>query len=163
MAVSMINLFAILLTYECIFMDGTPRSLIIHGNLHYQCTVSAFMGKSGAFLATIVFSKLETPHIFFICGGVCCLGAIFTLFFSVDLTHVSLAEHDAQLELFLEGRVEDYKGKLNAPKHLSLYEKLTGKHGVYDPTWAMSLVKKDMEQALLGQQQPNEAVPLGEN
>lgn len=108
------------------------------------------MGKTGALLATIVFNHLTSPQIFFICAGTSLTGALFTLFFSVDLTHVSLAEHDAQLELFLEGRVDDYKGKLNAPKHLSLYEKLTGRHGQYDPKWAFELVKKDMERALLG-------------
>jgi len=53
-------------------------------------------------------------------------------------------------QLFLEGRAEDYKGKLNATKHLSLYEKLTGRHGEYEPDWAISLVRKDMERALLG-------------
>ena len=112
--------------------------------------ISAFMGKTGALLATLVFSHLTSPQIFFVCSGVGVIGSIFTLFFSVDLTHVSLAEHDAQLELFLEGRVEDYKGKLNAKKHLSLYEKLTGRHGEYQPDWAISLVRKDMERALLG-------------
>lgn len=116
-----------------------------------MATVSAFMGKTGALLATIVFQQLTSPQIFFICGGVSIAGALFTLFFSVDLTHVSLAEHDAQLELFLEGRVDEYKGRLNAPKHLSLYEKLTGRHGDYEPQWALSLVKKDMERALLGE------------
>ena len=70
------------------------------------------------------------------------LGALCTLFFSVDLTGVSLAEHDAQLELFLEGKVEEYKGKLNDPKHLSLYEMMTGRHGVYDPDWVRAYVSK---------------------
>lgn len=93
--------------------------------------VSAFMGKAGALLATIVFSHMEPPKIFSLCGAVCCVGAFFTLLFSVDLTHVSLAEHDAQLELFLENRVDEYKGKLNAAEHLSLYERLTGRHGEY--------------------------------
>jgi len=112
--------------------------------------ISAFMGKTGALLATLVFSHLESSEIFFVCSGVGAIGTLFTLFFSVDLTHVSLAEHDAQLELLIEGRVEDYKGKLNARKHLSLYEKLTGRHGEYEPDWAISLVRKDMERALLG-------------
>ena len=76
------------------------------------------------------------------------MGFLFTLFFSVDLTHVSLAEHDAQLELFLEDRVDEYRGKLNDTKHLSLYEKLTGRHGDYDPMWAMVLVKKEMDRSL---------------
>ena len=104
--------------------------------------ISAFMGKAGALSATIGFGYLTTPQIFFICGGTSLAGALFTLLFSVDLTHVSLAEHDAQLEMLLEGRVDDYKGKLNAPKHLSLYERLTGRHGEYDEDWAYKLLKK---------------------
>jgi hypothetical protein len=56
--------------------------------------------------------------------------------FSCDLTGLSLAEHDAQLELLLEDRVAEYKGQLNAPEHLSNYELWTGRHGQYDPDWA---------------------------
>ena len=61
------------------------------------------------------------------------------------MTHVSFAEHDAQLELFLEGRLDQYKGKLNEPKHLSLFERMTGKHGEYDPNWAGKFVTKERE------------------
>mmetsp|Transcript_28209 Transcript_28209/g.59834 ORF Transcript_28209/g.59834 Transcript_28209/m.59834 type:complete len:122 (-) Transcript_28209:118-483(-) len=77
------------------------------------------------------------------------VGALFSLYFSVDLTHVSLAEHDAQLELFLEDRLDKYKGRLNAKKHLSLFERLFGRHGEYDQKWAFELVKKNMERALI--------------
>jgi hypothetical protein len=104
--------------------------------------VSAFLGKAGALFATITFSHLSSSQIFFVCGGTCIVGAIFTMLFSVDLTHVSLSEHDAQLELFLEGRLDEYKGKLNDPKHLSLYERMTGRHGEYDPNWALKLLKE---------------------
>ena len=69
------------------------------------------------------------------------------MIFSVDLTHDSLSEHDAQLELFLEGRLSEYKGKLNDRKHLSVYEKLTGRHGEYDPKWALNILK-EVEKAL---------------
>jgi len=43
----------------------------------------------------------------------------------------------------LEGRPEEYKGKLNAPRHLSVFERVTGRHGEYDPKWAMKLVEKE--------------------
>ena len=99
------------------------------------------MGKCGALLATIVFKYLNAPQIFFVCATTCFVGTIFTILFSVDLTGVSLAEHDAQLELFLEGKVDQYKGKLNDPKHLSLYEKMTGRHGSYDSDWVISYLK----------------------
>lgn len=101
------------------------------------------MGKAGALAATIAFSYVDTDVIFYICGAVSALGLAFTFLFSVDLTRVSLAEHDAQLELFLEGRPEEYKGRLNAPRHLSVWEIATGRHGEYDPKWAMKLVEKE--------------------
>ncbi len=61
--------------------------------------------------------------IFFICTAKCFVGSLFTVLFPVDLMGISLAEHDAQLELFLDDKVDQYKGKLNDPKHLSLYKK----------------------------------------
>ena len=54
----------------------------------------------------------------------------------IIMSHVSLSEHDAQLELYLEGRVDEYKGLLNKPCHLSNFQRLTGRHGEYDPDWA---------------------------
>jgi MFS family permease len=85
--------------------------------------ISAFVGKAGALTATIVFSGKSAKAIFWICGILSLVGSIFTFLFSVDLTHVSLTEHDVQLELFLEGRPERYEGKLNAKEHLSVWEK----------------------------------------
>jgi len=112
--------------------------------MSFSCVASAFLGKCGALFATIVFKFLEddVPMIFYICAVTSGLGALCTIGFSVNLQGVSLAEHDAQLELFLEGKVHEYKGKLNDPKCLSLYERMTGRHGEYDPDWAVSLVKR---------------------
>ena len=66
--------------------------------------------------------------------------SVFTWVFSVDLTHVSLAEHDAQLELVLEGQESKYMGRLNQKEHLSNYERWTGRHGKFDEKWAYDLV-----------------------
>jgi hypothetical protein len=107
--------------------------------------ISAFLGKAGALIATIVFNNKATKEIFFICGGASIAGFFLTLLFSVDLTLVSLAEHDAQLELWLEGRLDEYKGPLNAPQHLSVFERIFGLHGEYDPDWAEKLVQHDYE------------------
>jgi MFS family permease len=112
----------------------------LRGTLH---GASAFLGKAGALTATIVFGGKSTTDIFWMCGAAGVLGAIVTFLFSVDMTQVSLAEHDAQLELFLEGRLDVYKGKLNAPEHLSIFEKWTGWHGAYDPLWAAKLVEAE--------------------
>jgi hypothetical protein len=65
---------------------------------------------------------MSTAEIFWACGTVSILGLIVTFIFTVDLTHVSLAELEAQLELFLEGKLARYTGKLNAPQHLSNFE-----------------------------------------
>jgi hypothetical protein len=105
--------------------------------------ISAFVGKAGALTATIVFSGKSAKTIFWICGVLSLVGSIFTFLFSVDLTHVSLTEHDVQLELFLEGRPERYEGKLNAREHLSVWEKWTGRHGTYDPDWAVDMVLEE--------------------
>ena len=93
---------------------------------------------------SLLVLKVDTPTIFLICGIVGLAGAVLTVFFSVDLTHVSLSEHDAQLELTLEGRPEEYKGKLNKKEHLSLFERMTGKHGEYDPGWAKTFINEEM-------------------
>eukprot|EP00986_Skeletonema_menzelii_P012868 scaffold7268_cov159-Skeletonema_menzelii.AAC.1 len=112
--------------------------------------ISAFLGKAGALTATIAFSHLTSPQIFFVCGGTGILGAMFTFFFSVDLTHVSLAEHDVQMELFLEGRLDEYKGKLNDKKHLSLFERMTGRHGEYVSDWANDLISNELTMTMHG-------------
>lgn len=111
--------------------------------------ISAFCGKVGALLATIIFSRIGTEAIFWICGCVSAFGAFFTFVFCVDLTHVSLAEHDAQLELFLEGRLESYKGRLNREQHLSRWEIWTGRHGEYDPLWAGKMVHSEKKRMTL--------------
>jgi len=105
--------------------------------------ISAFAGKAGALMATVVFGFVETKTIFYITAATCLGGLVFTYLFSCDLTRVSLAEHDAQLELFLEGRPEKYKGQLNRPEHLSNFERWTGRHGEYDKHWARKLVAEE--------------------
>jgi MFS family permease len=111
--------------------------------------ISAFTGKVGALIATIAFAHLSTPTIFWVCGIACGIGLLLTFVFSVDLTRLSLAEHDVQLELFFEGRPEDYKGPLNDKKRLSLYEIWTGRHGEYDPGWAKKMILSEQRKLML--------------
>lgn len=105
--------------------------------------LSAFLGKLGALLATISFGYLSTADIFWACAAAAVVGLVFTYVFSVDLTGVSLAEHDAQLELLYAGKPKRYKGKLNDPKHLSKFELWTGRHGTYDPQWVQKLINDE--------------------
>lgn len=121
--------------------------------------ISAFMGKSGALVATIIFDKMETAQIFYTCGATSVIGFFLTFLFSVDLTRVSLAEHDAQLELLLEGRPHLYKGKLNAPMHLSKFEIWTKRHGEYDESWASKL-RNEEESAGLPSRLPSQIIAL---
>ena len=103
---------------------------------------SAFVGKAGALGGTLAFGFIDTIMTFYICGACFLLSAIVTFLFSVDLTAVSLAEHDAQLEMFLSGQVDKYKGILNEWNHLSWVEIWTGKHGGYDENWANKLLEE---------------------
>ena len=67
-----------------------------------------------------------------------------TFVFSIDMTHVTLSEHGAQLELLLQCHLEAYKGLLNHPKHLSNWEFLMGCHGKYKEGWALKLVEEEV-------------------
>jgi hypothetical protein len=64
------------------------------------------------------FGMVDQTTVFWICG-VSAVGIVFTFVFSCDLTKVSLSEHDAQFELFMAGHLNDYKGLVNNPQHLS--------------------------------------------
>ena len=105
--------------------------------------ISAFLGKSGALLATVLFDSMKPDEMFYFCAVTAVVGLVLTYLFTADLTLVSLAELDAQLELFLEARLDMYKGKLNDPKHLSNVEKWIGRHGEYDPKWANKLLGRE--------------------
>lgn len=117
--------------------------------------LSAFLGKIGALIANIGFGYLETKQIFWVCGACGIAGVIFTYVFSVDLTGVSLAEHDAQLELLYAGQRHRYKGKLNERKHLSNFDLWTGRHGKYDKEWVRGIIcEEKIAPANLPQTQP---------
>jgi hypothetical protein len=105
--------------------------------------LSAYFGKLGALIANIGFGFLSSKEIFWVSGACSVVGLVFTLF-SVDLTGVSLAEHDAQLELLYDDKLHRYKGKLNYRKHPSNFEVWTGRHGgMYDPGWVRKIVHEE--------------------
>ena len=141
-AISFFGQFGVNVTTYVVAAETYPTELraTCHG-------ISSFMGKAGALFATVIFASINTTQIFWTCGSVSVIGLITTFLFTVDLTRVSLAEHDAQLELFLEGRLEVYKGRLNDPRHLSNFEIWTGRHGEYDPLWATKLATKEKSRA----------------
>ena len=118
--------------------------------------LSAFVGKCGALVGTVLFGYITTDQMFYVTGLSFFMGFVFTWLFSSDLTHVPLAEHDAQLEVFLEGTPEKYKGKLNKKEHLSRFEVWMGLHGEYDPNWARTFVKMDQMNRVHEQHQHKE-------
>jgi len=143
-----INLGANTTTYV-MAAESFPTEL--RGTFH---GMSAFFGKVGALGATIGFHYLDPDKIFWVCGASCVAGFLCSWIFSCDLTNVSLAEHDAQLEMLLNDRLKQYKGKLNDPKHLSNYEIWTGRHGAYDPKWISKYIKEKVHEL------PEQANPM---
>jgi hypothetical protein len=121
--------------------------------------LSAFLGKLGALVATIGFGYLDVTQVFYVCGGCSVMGLLVTYMFSVDLTGVSLAEHDAQLELLYADRISQYMGKLNEKAHLSNFEVWTGRHGKYDSEWVRRFVVDETASTQHGHKQPEEAEP----
>lgn len=135
---SFLNNFGANVTTYVMAAETYPTEL--RGTFH---GLSAFFGKVGALSANLAFNYLSTKEIFWVCGGCSLVGVLFTYIFSVDLTGVSLSEHDAQLELIYAGHLHRYKGKLNARQHLSKFELWTGRHGEYKKDWAKKLVKSE--------------------
>jgi MFS family permease len=126
--------------------------------------ISAFLGKLGALFATIAFGYLSTEQIFWVCGGCAITGIWLTYIFTADLTRVSLAEHDAQLELMLADTPKRYKGKLNSPDHLSNFERWTGRHGEYESEWVHRLVRDERDKARRSAASPvNISLQIDEN
>eukprot|EP00122_Pirum_gemmata_P019700 Pgem_evm1s18435 len=79
--------------------------------------ISAFFGKAGALLATIIFGYLNTQEIFIICAVVSALSVVFTFFFLPDVTGLDLIENDRYLEsLCLKPREKDCLGRVVNPK-----------------------------------------------
>jgi MFS family permease len=121
--------------------------------------LSAFCGSTGALVANIVFGYLDTTQVFYVCGGCSVVGLIVTYIFSVDLTGVSLAEHDVQLELLYADRSSHYMGKLNDKKHLSKFEVWTGRHDKYGSEWVRRFLVDETASTQHGHEQPEEAEP----
>eukprot|EP01127_Copromyxa_protea_P013098 TRINITY_DN3486_c0_g1_i3.p1 TRINITY_DN3486_c0_g1~~TRINITY_DN3486_c0_g1_i3.p1 ORF type:complete len:437 (-),score=50.34 TRINITY_DN3486_c0_g1_i3:138-1448(-) len=89
--------------------------------------LSAFLGKTGALVATIAFEHLTVKTIFIVCAAVCFSVVVVTFFFLPDVTDMDVCENDRFLEAILRG--EAYSGELNNPLFLSPYEKYVQKRG----------------------------------
>jgi len=105
----------------------TPIRATAHG-------FSAAVGKLGALMTSIINSYItSTPKIFKIVPWFGLLGMVLTIGFLPDTTGLDLKEQERRWKFIREGREAEYHGIAIHWKHLSLYERLIGKHKPYDP------------------------------
>eukprot|EP01023_Acetabularia_acetabulum_P063549 TRINITY_DN7996_c0_g2_i4.p1 TRINITY_DN7996_c0_g2~~TRINITY_DN7996_c0_g2_i4.p1 ORF type:complete len:591 (-),score=101.15 TRINITY_DN7996_c0_g2_i4:854-2626(-) len=86
---------------------------------------SAFCGKMGALMATIAFGYASSAKAIFLICAVCGLvGALFTLLFVPNVSHLDLAEADLRWQLILAGNHDRYGGEAIRKDNLSLFERV---------------------------------------
>jgi len=74
--------------------------------------LSAFCGKLGALIATVMFGYAQsTEFIFFTCAVCGLVGALLTLLFIPNVSHLDLAEADFRWQLILTGAHDRYGGE----------------------------------------------------
>lgn len=104
----------------------TPIRATAHG-------VSAAAGKLGALIIAIVGSYTTTQQLFYIVPWFGLFGAFVTFVFLPDTTGLDLREQERRWQYIREGREHEYHGPAVNPKHLSLWERITGKGKYYNP------------------------------
>ncbi|KAJ5761190.1 hypothetical protein N7520_008346 [Penicillium odoratum] len=101
----------------------------IRGTAH---GISAAFGKLGALIIAIVGSYTTTQQRFYIVPWFGLLGALVTYLFLPDTTGLDLREQERRWQYLRSGREEDYHGPAVHSKHLSVWERWTGKGKYYD-------------------------------
>eukprot|EP01024_Parvocaulis_polyphysoides_P047962 TRINITY_DN45492_c0_g1_i1.p1 TRINITY_DN45492_c0_g1~~TRINITY_DN45492_c0_g1_i1.p1 ORF type:complete len:111 (+),score=11.38 TRINITY_DN45492_c0_g1_i1:91-423(+) len=87
--------------------------------------LSAFCGKLGALIATVMFGYAQsTEFIFFTCAVCGLVGALLTLLFIPNVSHLDLAEADFRWQLILTGAHDRYGGEAIRSDNLSLFERV---------------------------------------
>lgn len=97
----------------------TPIRATAHG-------LSAACGKLGALLAAVMYNYIDTQMKFYIVPWFGLMGMLVTLFFLPDTTGLDLKEQERRWHFIRAGRESDYHGIAIHPKHLSLWERLSG-------------------------------------
>ncbi|KAL4785155.1 major facilitator superfamily domain-containing protein [Aspergillus varians] len=103
----------------------TPIRATAHG-------ISAAAGKLGALLASVLYNYITTKEKFHIVPWFGLGGVILTWLFLPDTTGLDLKEQERRWKYIREGREEDYHGPAVHSKHLSIWERFTGKGKYYD-------------------------------
>lgn len=97
----------------------TPIRATAHG-------FSAACGKLGALTAAVMYNYISTQTKFYVVPWFGLAGMLVTLLFLPDTTGLDLKEQERRWQFIRAGREQDYHGVAVHPKHLSLYERLTG-------------------------------------
>jgi hypothetical protein len=130
------NAVTFLVAAECY---PTPIRATAHG-------FSAAVGKSGALVASILYSYITTQQIFYVVPWFGLAGMILTILFLPDTTGLDLKEQERRWKYIREGREQDYHGVAIHPKHLSLYERLRGVGKYYNPELDFQSKMADMRE-----------------
>ncbi|KAJ5198786.1 uncharacterized protein N7498_007903 [Penicillium cinerascens] len=102
----------------------------IRGTAH---GISAASGKLGALAISIIGAYTTTEQQFYIVPWFGLVGALLTLLFLPDTTGLDLREQERHWQYVRERREHEYHGTAVHPRHLSLWENMTGKGKHYDP------------------------------
>ncbi|KAJ5167830.1 uncharacterized protein N7482_003424 [Penicillium canariense] len=101
----------------------------IRGTAH---GISAACGKVGALIIAIVGSYTTAQQQFYIVPWFGLAGTLLTWLFLPDTTGLDLREQERRWAFIRQGREEDYHGPAIHSKHLSVWERWTGKGKQYD-------------------------------
>lgn len=104
----------------------TPIRASAHG-------FSACVGKAGALLASVLYNYIDTQTKFYVVPWFGLAGMLLTWLFLPDTTGLDLKEQERRWAYIRAGRDADYHGVAVHPRHLSLWERLTGVGRAYDP------------------------------
>ena len=116
----------------------TPIRATAHG-------ISAATGKLGALIIAIIGSYTSIQQQFYIVPWFGLFGALVTWIFLPDTTGLDLREQERRWQYIRSGREHEYHGPAVNPKHLSLWENLTGKGKSYDPELDYRLKVKEFQ------------------
>lgn len=97
----------------------TPIRATAHG-------FSAAVGKLGALLAAVLYNYIDTQMKFYVVPWFGLAGALLTWLYLPDTTGLDLKEQERRWSYIRAGREEDYHGIAIHPKHLSVWERMTG-------------------------------------
>lgn len=126
-------------------VSGELYPTVIRSTCH---GMSAFSGKAGALVSTAAFKTKTTSDIrtvFWVNAALSIFGAVFTWIFLPDATNLSLYEYDLQWELLTKGRLDEYGGEGINPKHLSPFERWTGRGKNYQPGWLVRFRNEELQ------------------